>query len=65
MCIGDVISKFLVVAYGVLLILSQGSEVLSLYHAFMLSVSWVIALLATMLLYGSYGWGGLDVGVKD
>jgi hypothetical protein len=30
-----------------------------------LSVSWVIALLATMLLYGSYGWGGLDVGVKD
>jgi hypothetical protein len=39
MCIGDVISKFLVVAYGVLLILSQGSEVLSLYHAFMLSVS--------------------------
>jgi hypothetical protein len=31
----------------------------------MLSVSWVIALLATMLLYRSYGWGGLDVGVKD
>ena len=38
-CIGDVISKFLFIAHGVLLILSQGSEVLSLYPAFMLSVS--------------------------
>jgi ABC-type sulfate transport system permease subunit len=65
MHIGSMISKSLVVVSSVLFIISRGSGFLALYLALVLSVSWVIALLATMLLYGSYGWGGLDVGVKD
>jgi ABC-type sulfate transport system permease subunit len=65
MHIGFMISKSLVVVSSVLFIISRGSGFLALYLALVLSVSWVIALLATMLLYGSYGWGGLDVGVKD
>lgn len=65
MHIGSMISKSLVVVSSVLFIISRGSGFLALHLALVLSVSWVIALLATMLLYGSYGWGGLDVGVKD
>ena len=59
-----VISIFLVTTFGVLLSLLRGSEALKLDPAHMLAISWLIALLDTMLLYESWGWGGLGVGIE-
>lgn len=65
MHISCAISIFPVASLCILLILSWGSGVLTLFLTLMLNVSWLIALLATMLLYGSRGLCRLGLGVED